>query len=460
MGKRSSELHHLRTLVDRLQREVRQQRALIDRLVQENQQLREQLEQSQRANARQAAPFRRREATKKSEAEKKPPGRKSGHRGHYRPRPEQVDDEQQVPLEGCPDCGGPVSQVRAVEQFIEEIPPVRPRVIRIVTYRGRCRRCGPVESTHPLQRSRARGAAGTHLGRRALGVLGWLNKHLGLTLRKTCRVAETLFGLRLTPGGLSQALDGVADRLQGAYAQLHRDLRAAPAVHADETSWWVGGPGWWLWTFTTPRETLYRVDASRGSAVVADVLGEDFAGMLASDCLSSYDPIDCRKHKCTAHHLRAIAQARDRPDQHDNHYLLQWTVLFKMVGAAHRMACQGRLDAQQLAGVRGRLQDRLDRLLQRPCTQSGDVAIRNRLAKQRPHLLGCLYELAAEPTNNRAERALRPAVIARKLSCGNKTDRGRRTWQILVSLAQTCRQRGQDFLAYVAQHMALQPTSR
>ena len=69
--------------------------------------------------------------------------------------------------------------------------------------------------------------------------------------------------------------------------------------------------------------------------------------------------------------------------------------------------------------------------------------------------MGCLYDLAAEPTNNRAERSLRPAVIARKISCGNKTDRGRQTWQILASLAATCVQRGKDLVDSLTADMTL-----
>jgi len=66
-----------------------------------------------------------------------------------------------------------------------------------------------------------------------------------------------------------------------------------------------------------------------------------------------------------------------------------------------------------------------------------------------------LHELSAEPTNNRAERALRLAVIARKISCGNKTNRGRQTWQVLASLAATCVQRGKDLIDYLATHLRL-----
>jgi len=103
-------------------------------LREENRLLREQLEQQRRTSARQAAPFRRRETKKVSESEKKRPGRKPGHPGAHRAVPEQVDQEIEEPLCGCPKCGGPVSECRPVEQFIEEIPPVRPRVVRLVTW--------------------------------------------------------------------------------------------------------------------------------------------------------------------------------------------------------------------------------------------------------------------------------------------------------------------------------------
>jgi len=106
-----------------------------------------------------------------------------------------------------------------------------------------------------------------------------------------------------------------------------------------------------------------------------------------------------------------------------------------------------------LAERRVSLEQWIDRLLGEPLERA--VRIRNRLSKQRPHWMGCLYDLAAEPTNNQAERSLRPTVIARKISCGNKTDRGRQTWQILASLAATCVQRGNDLIDSLAAHMTL-----
>ena len=456
VAKLTDEVKRLRTAFEHERNDNRLLRESLERAQEENRRLRELLEQAQREAARQAAPFRRRDDKKKDDGDKKPPGRKPGHPGHHRPVPDRVDEEHEVPLDRCPECGGEIDDVRPIEQYIEEIPPVRPRVYRIVTYEAHCPRCGEVRSTHPLQTSRGRGAAKVQLGPRALAVAAALNKVCGLTMRTTCRVLKDLLGLSLSPGGLSHAMDRIADRLCGRYEQLLEDIRGSPAVHADETSWYVGEPGWWLWTFTTPQTTVYRVDGSRGSQVVADVLGDEFAGMLVSDCLSSYDPSDYRKHKCIAHHLRAIAKAEEVPTQQDPSYLSQWKLLLKSVIVIHRLAVEGTLRPDDVADKRAALQRWADALLEMPRTQLGDVAVQNRLKKQRAHLLGCLEELAAEPTNNRAERSLRPAVIARKLSCGNKTDRGRTTWQVLASLGATCRQRGTDFIQHVAHHVRLQ----
>jgi len=288
-----------------------------------------------------------------------------------------------------------------------------------------------------------------------LAVAALLNKELGVTMRKTCRVLAKLLGIRLTPGGLSQALDRVADKTATGYDGLWKTIRASDAVYADETSWWVGGPGWWLWTFTMPTATLYRVEDSRGSHVAQETLGEDFAGMLVSDCLNVYDSLACRKHKCIAHHQRAIAQARDRPDTPERSYLQQWKWLFKTVTALWK--ARPKMAETAFALERARIEAWCQRLLDEPVTQPGDAAVQNRLLKQWPHLLGCLYEPAAEPTNNRAERSLRPAVIARKLSCGNRTVRGKRTWEILASLAATCRQNADDFVDWLAPQLSLAP---
>lgn len=436
--------------VARLSAELVQLKQENETLKQANRKLQERLETLERSSFRQAAPFRIPETKHKQDPEK--PGRKPGHIGLFRPKPEEVDETITVPLKACPQCGSHLRKLKEVEQFIQEIPVIKPHVTRLVTYKGKCKRCGWVRSTHPKQVSLAQGAAATHLGARALGFATELNKRLGLTMRKTTEILQKGFGLKLSPGGLSQALDRVGRRLKPLHQKLIQKIRAAPATYADETSWWVGGPGFWLWVFTTPKWTLYVVDKSRGSEVVERILGPKFLGTLISDCLASYDPIQCRKHKCYAHHLKAIKQLM--PDVGPEsllpriRLLLQTAILWKdhLPNVSRR---------RYLEGCRN-LEASMDQVLASVDVVSEDQRIATRLLKRRDHLFTFLYEDAVEATNNRAERALRPAVIARKLSCGNKTLSGKTTWEILASLGATIQQQHRNFIDFIAQRMPLQ----
>jgi transposase len=414
----------------------------------ENKTLRDQLDEAQRQTARQAAPFRRRDSKKVPEAMRKRPGRPKGHPGAHRAVPTRVDEHVEVPLPSCPHCGGAVEAVEPIEQFIEELPPVRPKVTRLVTYRGQCPHCGEVQSTHPLKTSEATGAAQAQLGPRAQALAATLNKEHGLTMRTTCRVLDQVAGLRLSPGGLAQLVQRVGQKAEAPYEALVVDVRAAAAAYVDETSWYVGGPGPWLWVFTTATETVYRVEPGRGRDVVTNTLGPGFTGVLVSDCLASYENVPYRTHKCIAHHLRAIAEARKRPDTADPSYLDQWKLFFQTVIGIWRS--RPSMSVEEYTVRCQHLERWLDRLLTTERTQPGDVAIRNRIGKRRPSILVCLYEPAVEPTNNRAERDLRPAVIARKVSCGNKTEAGKRSFEVLRSVASSCWKRGHDAVSYLA----------
>jgi len=134
------------------------------------------------------------------------------------------------------------------------------------------------------------------------------------------------------------------------------------------------------------------------------------------------------------------------PGHADSASLKPWTLLFQVVIVLHRLTVEGEMDMATLVERRTHLERWIDRLLNESVERAGEARIRKRLAKQRPHRIGCLDDLAAEPPNNRAERSLRPEVMARKISCGNQTDRGRQTWQTIASLAATCLQRGEDLI--------------
>jgi len=406
------------------------------------------VEQLERQVHGQAAPFRRPPEQRKATPGK--PGRKPGHKASYRKPPPVVDEWAEEPLERCPHCFGPVRGIRPVRQIIEDIPPIRIRRLHLVTYRGECERCGKVCSTHPEQVSTAVGAAGTHLGRNALALATDLNKHLGIPMRKTCRILSEHYGLSLTPGGLSQALMRVAGKLQGPFEELRQAVRQSEAIHADETGWWLDGKGAFLWVFTGPGLTLYTID-NRSQEVVRRILGDDYPGVLISDCLSSYDPHPGRKSKCCTHHLKAIREAIQQAP--GSRFLWEVRLFFKAAIALHR--AREHIPAAEYERAVAHLQRGLDALLEPRYGHPAEERIANRLRKQRPHLLTFLDVPGVDPTNNLAERQLRPAVISRKLSCGNKTLAGKHCWEVLASLAATCSQQGASFPRLVAAAMTL-----
>jgi len=406
-----------------------------------------------------SAPFRRREEER--QAAPKKPGRAPGHPGSCRRVPERVDENIEVPLPCCPDCAGALEMIAPVEQFIEELPAVRPYVTRLRTYEGHCPRCEKlVRSTHPRQTSTAGGCAGVQLGARAVAVAAELKHSLGLTLRKSCRALALLGGLRVSPGGLAQAFQRAAQKLADEDEALRAQLLAAPVLHTDETSWWQSGPCS-LWVFTTPGRkgvTLYRVVAHRDRATFHGIVPPDWRGLLISDCLSVYDTATGRQHKCYAHHLRALRTARR--DQHPqaaaiDDWLGRAAAFFK-----DALALQGRqseLSAAAAATQRVLLETRANALFEQARGDPAQERFRVRVAKQRDHLLAFLEEPGADATNNLAERQLRGAVSARKFSCGNKTARGSSAWQTLASLAATCAQRAEDFTAFIAPRLCLYP---
>ena len=419
----------------------------------------ESLDQSLRAEKRQAAPFGR--AKKGSSATK--PGRKKGHKGHFRKCSGPITEEAEVPLNACPKCGGQVEDLRPLDQIIEEIPPVELRRIQLRTWQGQCSCCGPVRSGHPLQVSRARGSAGVHLGPNATNWVIRLRHQFGLSVRKTCQMLEAAFGLGLSPGGVCHLEQRLAKKLLPDYEALQKQARQAEVLHSDETSWYVGQSGYWLWVLTNPEFTLYDIQASRARKVLEQLIGPDFQGTLVSDCLATYESIGRHQQKCYAHHLKAIKAALEVHPKSSFLKLLR-RVLKQAIGY-HQI--RSHLSADHFDHLRQYLEQRIDQLLPCRMNEKGkfefepqrcpftlenlELKVANRLAKQRKHLFTFLYLEGVPPTNNLAERQLRPAVIQRKISCGNKTEKGAEAWKILRSIWVTHLQNQKNFYLSICQ---------
>jgi len=438
-----------------LRRQLEQKEAALQQSQALVQRLHEQMEELERGAHRQAAPFRREEKERNPNPAR--PGRKPGHVGAYRPKPDHIDQRIHEPLEGCPHCQGPLQDKRQLTQYIEEIPVVRPHVTELITEEGWCPRCQQeVYSTHPLQTGRAEGAAQVQLGPRALALATDLSRDKGLSMRKTVAVLQGHFGLKLTPGGLALALQRVGRRAAPEYEKMPALLQSSAVVHADETGWWVGEPGWYLHVFATPTLTYYVVIDSRAGAVALAVLGDQFAGTLVSDCLNIYDDLNSSQQKCYSHHLKAVSVACQLHPQQGEGYLLQIQALLRT--AICLKALQDSAEVHHFQLCVDQLKARAQALLEAPRADVQEEKVRRRLWKQRDHLFTFLERAEVPATNNLAERQLRPGVIARKISCGNKTPKGALAWARVSSLAATCRQKGESFLKLIIQLVRFQPT--
>lgn len=418
----------------RLQRRLEAQREQIVKL-------QAALEESRRAGKRQASPF-----SKGRKADPKRPGRKRGEgygKQANRPVPDHVDEVYDAPLP----VQSPCCQCRVIEdsvqaQYQTEIPPVKPIQRRFDVHVGHCASCGKrMQGRHAKQTSDALGAACSQLGPHAISFSAYLHQDLGLPYRRSSDLLRQAFGLVVTAGGLSQALTRLARRAAPSYSELRKDLRESEAVYPDETSARMNGERWWLWVFTNPDTTVYVQRPSRGSDVIEEVLGMDFAGLLGHDGWAPYDQlVEAVHQQCLAHLIRRAKELEETATRGAVRFprlvkeVLQDALRLRDRREAHEVS------SEDYWSCLSRLEERVDRIVQMHLTHEGNRRFQAHLARHGDELLIFLYA-PVEATNWRAEQAIRPAVRFRKISGGHRSTRGAWTRDVLLSVMTTARQR-------------------
>jgi transposase len=431
---------------------IQKQQKQIERLEQMVQQQQEEIEYLKRIGKRQAAPFARRHWVEKP----KRPGRKAG-KGKFAhrelPRVVKSLETKEAKLDGCPECRGHLQGLRKHEQFVTDIPVVEVKTTHFVTYSGYCTSCHKrVRSQHPEQTSQATGAAGVMVGPRAKALAADLKHRLGVSYGKVSEVLNDAFGLSVSRSGWCQADQKLARTARPVYEELLEAIRQCSVVNADETGWRIGTLSAWLWVFTHRDLTVYTIRANRSSDVVLDILGQHFSGILTSDGLLSYDDRrlkDWLKQKCLSHLLKDLKEMNETKSGRALHFARQATALLQEALALKRQKpiLPPRTFSQQARD----LEERLDTLIaaSRRFSDADNARFAKRLRKHRPHLFRFLYVDDLEPTNNLAERMLRPAVISRKTNGCNRTKDGAAAHSILSSVLVTCHQKSIPVLDYL-----------
>lgn len=437
----------------RLREELRIAQQRITKLERQVEELLRLVEKLRGEGKRQAAPFRKQD---QPAADPKKPGRKSGkrHGPHaHRSVPPRIDETYDVPLPTkCPHCGGGVNRTYIASQYQTEIPR---RVIyrRFKVHVGTCNHCGRVVAgRHALQTSTARGAAASQLGPNVHALLTILNKQLGLSHGKSVKLLATMFEqLRIARATSIRSIQRTAARCRPAYQQLRQDLGGASQVAPDETGWRVAGRSAWLHAFVSPHETCYVIDPTRSHAPAEQLLGLEWSGTLVHDGWSVYDRFTRPFHQQCLRHLQrrcqelletaipgAVRLPRDVLELIDRAYAL-------------RRAWRGhRLDGDERAERGLQLACELETLAEGRFTHDPNRRLAEHILKHAMHWFWFLIDPTIDATNYRAEQAIRPAVVNRKVWGGNRTWLGARAQGILMSVIRTCGQRAVEPLSLLS----------
>ena len=426
----------LETLVRRQEQMIAEQSQLIERL-------RKQVEELQRKSHRQANPF----SKNKPKPDPKRPGRKRGI-GQFKNRPAppalptDIKVQASTPRQ-CPHCGGGVDLERIDDATVTDIPPLpAPVVTRYEVPVCRCRKCGKnVRGQAPGLADDQAGATAHRMGPRVMAMAHLLHYDLGIPVRKVPHVLREMAGIRLTASAITQdALRLAEGRLNAVYQRLRDSMRGFRAVHTDDTGWRIGGTNAHLMGFVSDGAAVYQIRRHHRSEEVLEIIPADFTGVLVSDRGKSYDAAvfaDMKQQKCIGHILRNISLTLETKTGPARVFGLKLKGLLRE-GLQLWKICFTEEGKQAVKDLEERLKWYLrNRILRDDDNQRLLNGIG--LQMERSRILTFLFEPGVEPTNNRAERMLRPAVIARKVSQCSKNERGAFATSVFLSILQTLR---------------------
>jgi hypothetical protein len=330
-------------------------------------------------------------------------------------------------------------QVRV--RYIEDVPERTPEVTEHRVHRYYCRRC-----RRAVEPAVTAALPGARLGVLLLVRTAVQHYLLGIPTAKIVKMLRQEHGFRVTEGGLLLAWRSLADALHQVYGEVRGAVQSAGVLHADETGWRVNGITQWLWCFCTKREALYLIDPTRSSSVATDLLGTAFGGTLIADFFPAYNACNAREVQyCLAHMFREFRKIRARRPQLSEEFLEFERRLKRLLRAALRFVARGPAPPQRQA-ARTRYEERLVELVERPYRDPDVVRLVKRILRSGHGLFTFVTDAQVDATNNWAELNLRPAVVSRKNSYGNRSQAGARTQAILMSVFRTLELRDLDVI--------------
>ena len=358
-----------------------------------------------------------------------------GHKGVTRKKPEIINEEIIIPDPlCCPDCGNKhLAFINKEEHIQEEIILPKKKAVKYIRNVYKCEKCKKfirISGEGEMPKS--------YIGPQAKAVVNYLRYDVGISQHKLRRILKELFELPFHQTSVAGFETQLRVRGQSLYNQMRVILNKMKLLYIDETGWKKNGLPYWLWCLCNNLIAYYHIDKSRGGKVIKSILGKKFSGIIISDFLAAYNAIESKKQKCLPHLSRIINRLQPSCEGNKEaeefcrklkEIVKQITYLFK-----HRKRIPNYIDhrADIIAQCKGLLSEQLSH-------KKAD-RLRNKLQKNhQEELYKCLFHPSSDSNNNFVERMLRPNVIMRKLTFGNRSVKGIKNHAVITSLLQTAK---------------------
>jgi len=272
-----------------------------------------------------------------------------------------------------------------------------------------------------------------------------------LSKRTTQDLLEDLFGVSMGLGTVATLEHATVQAVAEPVAAARAYVQAQPAAHLDETGWREGQPRAWLWTMVTTWVTVFVVRRSRSGKVAQELMGERFWGWLVTDRWSAYSWYPTwRRQLCWAHLLRDIEAMIERGGRSQEIGEALRAQARQMFHWWHRVR-DGTLAHATFARYMWPVRREMERLLEagQTCGVPKTEGTCRELLKLRQALWTFVRHEGVAPTNNTAERAIRPGVLWRKRSFGTQSPAGSRFVEAMMTVVATLKQQHRNVLDYV-----------
>ena len=363
----------------------------------------------------------------------KKPGAPIGHEGTTRSTPDRIDEHKDVRIDRCPECSSDklTPCKKYSDHYQEDI--IIPQTF-VTRYRHHYYWCPNCKKT--VHGTGTDEIPGGYIGPNAKALASFLHYQMSVPYRKIKTLFKEMFNMDFDPTscvGFDTKIRILGEPL---YEKLKISLKDRPYLNIDETGWM----GKWLWCYATLKHAVYRIETGRGQKELRGMLGDSYKGVLISDFLGAYNGIKSLKQRCLVHALRLI-EKWSVYYENDPKIVRYFTELKTAVKRIIRL--NNRMNKKKLpkdfslrkADAVGQLR----RILSKKLEPVKADKFRRKLLDRFDELVTCLDYKGIASHNNLVERLLRTSVIMRKITFGNRSEKGIRNHEVLMSLIQTAR---------------------